>query len=262
MRQQARFGVATGSFPVEDAAGKHLRFSGYIKTKDITEGFAGLWWRADGEGHAVAFDNMQSTGPRGTTDWKEYALELDIPEEIRNINFGVLHPGNGAAWFDSLKVELDGEEYVNSDRYDFGFEGGTRKGFPYGGGQGYRVEIDKEVAHSGKQSLRIEDVGEPEPEKKPEVDPESILQDYERVLTHMEASRESYLSKSAAKEYDWAVQNARVVLQSGRPMERDRAMADNVAWILDHAPAGTKIVLWAHNGHVMKRNPMMGSWLW
>lgn len=30
---------------------------------------------------------------------------------------------------------------------------------------------------------------------------------------------------------------------------RDRAMADNVAWILDHEP-GDRLVLWAHNGHV------------
>ncbi len=30
---------------------------------------------------------------------------------------------------------------------------------------------------------------------------------------------------------------------------RDRSMADNVKWILDHNPKA-KIVLWAHNGHV------------
>jgi erythromycin esterase len=30
---------------------------------------------------------------------------------------------------------------------------------------------------------------------------------------------------------------------------RDRSMADNVKWILDHYPKA-KIVLWAHNGHV------------
>ena len=34
---------------------------------------------------------------------------------------------------------------------------------------------------------------------------------------------------------------------------RDQCMAENVAWILDHAPKGSKIVLWAHNGHVAKQ---------
>jgi erythromycin esterase len=32
-------------------------------------------------------------------------------------------------------------------------------------------------------------------------------------------------------------------------VSRDRSMADNVKWILDHNP-GAKVVLWAHNGHV------------
>src|SRR5687768_15977540 len=38
-------------------------------------------------------------------------------------------------------------------------------------------------------------------------------------------------------------------------------MADNVDWILDYAPAGSKIVLWAHNLHVSKRPGWMGKYL-
>jgi erythromycin esterase len=33
---------------------------------------------------------------------------------------------------------------------------------------------------------------------------------------------------------------------------RDRAMAENVKWILDQEPPGTRMMLWAHNGHVTK----------
>ena len=32
--------------------------------------------------------------------------------------------------------------------------------------------------------------------------------------------------------------------------ERDRAMADNIRWILEHEGPGTKMAVWAHNGHV------------
>src|SRR5215216_3686976 len=42
------FGVATATFPVTVAAGKTVRFSGYIKTEGVTTGYAGLWWRVDG----------------------------------------------------------------------------------------------------------------------------------------------------------------------------------------------------------------------
>jgi erythromycin esterase len=31
---------------------------------------------------------------------------------------------------------------------------------------------------------------------------------------------------------------------------RDAAMADNVDWILEHEPPGTRMILWAHNAHV------------
>lgn len=36
---------------------------------------------------------------------------------------------------------------------------------------------------------------------------------------------------------------------------RDRCMAENVKWILDHEGPTAKVVVWAHNGHVMRINP-------
>jgi len=60
---------------------------------------------------------------------------------------------------------------------------------------------------------------------------------------------------------EWAIQNARVVqqcMQMGANLMkpdaamalRDASMAANVKWILDQSK-GAKIVLWAHNWHVM-----------
>ena len=76
-----------------------------------------------------------------------------------------------------------------------------------------------------------------------------------RVLEHLEENRDRYLASTDALRVDWAIQNARVAFQGadirlagGR--SRDEDMADNVNWILDHSPPETKIVLWAHNGHV------------
>ncbi len=110
MASGAGFGVATGGFPVELARGKRVRYSGYIKTSGVTRGFAGLWWRVDGkDGQILAFDNMQSGGVTGTTDWQRYEIELPVAADAVNINFGALHTGDGTAWFDGLKVELDGK---------------------------------------------------------------------------------------------------------------------------------------------------------
>jgi hypothetical protein len=149
------FGVATASFPVNAAAGKHIKYSGYIRTEGVTEGWAGLWWRVDGEpGSAtLAFDNMQDRGATGTTPWTRYEINLDVPAGARNINFGVLHAGNGTAWFDTLRIELDGVPFTDNTSFDLDFESSGPRGF-YVGGRGYKVELDKEQAHSGKQCLR------------------------------------------------------------------------------------------------------------
>jgi erythromycin esterase len=57
---------------------------------------------------------------------------------------------------------------------------------------------------------------------------------------------------------DWAVarQHLRIVAQwmdmvaKGDPLARDRAMAENVQWILRHEGPGARVAVWAHNGHV------------
>ena len=64
------FGLAVGTFPKDAAAGKKIRYSGYIKTEGVTA-YAGLWWRVDGESGVLAFDNMSARGPKGTTDWQD-----------------------------------------------------------------------------------------------------------------------------------------------------------------------------------------------
>jgi hypothetical protein len=154
------FGVGRATFPVSVAAGKHLKYSGYIRTEDVTEGWAGLWWRVDGEpGYgALAFDNMHDRGARGTTPWLLYQIDLDIPAGAKNINFGVLHTGNGTAWFDTLRIELDGVPYTDTASFDLDFESSSPRGF-YTGGRGYRVELDRNLAHTGKQSLRSRMIG-------------------------------------------------------------------------------------------------------
>jgi|KBSMisStandDraft_5_1062788.scaffolds.fasta_scaffold48904_2 erythromycin esterase len=44
-------------------------------------------------------------------------------------------------------------------------------------------------------------------------------------------------------------------------LARDKAMAENVSWIRDHAPPGAKIALWAHNGHINAITNLMGGYL-
>lgn len=104
------FGVGTATFPLDQARGKRVRYTGMIRTEDVTDGYAGLWWRVDGEGHRniLAFDNMDGRGVTGTTGWTACEIELDVDTLAVNISFGVLLTGKGTAWFDDLEVELNG----------------------------------------------------------------------------------------------------------------------------------------------------------
>lgn len=89
-------------------AGKKITLSGYIKTENVTDGYAGLWMRID---PSVAFNNMSKNGVKGTTDWARYEITLDMnPEKTKQIVLGGLLVGKGKMWLDNLKVTIDGKD--------------------------------------------------------------------------------------------------------------------------------------------------------
>ena len=105
-----RFANVSQSFPVATAAGRKLHLTGYIRTENIRTGFAGFWMRVDGPGRRMlAFDNMGQRGPRGTTPWTRYEVELPVDSGAVGVFFGVIRSGDGTAWYDSLALEVVGD---------------------------------------------------------------------------------------------------------------------------------------------------------
>jgi C-terminal processing protease CtpA/Prc len=89
-------------------AGKKITLTGYIKTENVTDGYAGLWMRID---PSVAFDNMNKNGVKGTTDWTKYEITLEMnPEKTKQIVIGGLLVGKGKMWLDNLTVTIDGKD--------------------------------------------------------------------------------------------------------------------------------------------------------
>lgn len=88
--------------------GRKITLSGYIKTENVTDGYAGLWMRID---PSVAFDNMNARGIKGTTDWQKYEVTLDMnPDRTKQIVVGALLVGKGKMWIDELAVSIDGKD--------------------------------------------------------------------------------------------------------------------------------------------------------
>lgn len=262
------FGVATGSLPVKELRGKNIRYSGVIRTEDIRGGFAALWLRVDAkDGTVLAFDNMQDRGPRGTTGWAQYSIELPVADEAANINFGVLMPGNGTAWFDSLSFEVDGRPW-SPENADLTFDKDTLRGFATMPGV-YETVIDPKDAFEGQGALRIRRTGEdPQPVRRGPSAEERLAMARE-IEARIAGSLAKYTGSGIApRDAEWALYNARVTRQcaemfasgGGGFAVRDRSMAENALWIGDRFP-GEKVVLWAHNYHIAAIPPFMGHHL-
>ena len=88
--------------------------------------------------------------------------------------------------------------------------------------------------------------------------PEASKDSLDALLQRIDERREMYESRSSAKE--WRIARQEVVLlqqftrmyQEGVYTPRDEAMAENVMWIMEDHPPDTRVVLWAHNGHIQR----------
>ena len=103
----AGFGTLMQMCKAEEFYGKRVRMSAWIKSEKVT-GWAGLWMRVDGPvaSRSLAFDNMQSRPIKGTIEWSQHQVVLDVSPEARDIAFGILLDGPGTVWLDEIKFEV------------------------------------------------------------------------------------------------------------------------------------------------------------
>ena len=90
-----------------DCIGRKIRVSAHLRTQEVA-GWAGLWLRVDGWGYEVlAFDTMQMREPiKGTTDWQQYNVVVDVPEGSISTTFGLILDGAGQVWADDFTLEV------------------------------------------------------------------------------------------------------------------------------------------------------------
>ena len=99
-----------------DYDGKRMTLSGYIKTENVTNGYAGLWMWIN----PIALNNMQRNGITGTTDWKKSEITLAMnPGKTKRITLGGLLFGKGKMWLDDLQITIDGKDISEATLYEF-----------------------------------------------------------------------------------------------------------------------------------------------
>lgn len=89
--------------------GNTIKLEGFMKIKNVENGFAGLLLRIDGNGSSLAFNNMKNQKISGTKDWQKYTIMLNYPEGAESIFVAGILSGKGEAWFDDFTVTIDGK---------------------------------------------------------------------------------------------------------------------------------------------------------
>src|SRR6056297_1532119 len=99
-------------------SGKTIELEGYMKTKNVEEGFAGLLLSVVDNNQTLASSRMEEQNITGTNDWQKYSIKLDYPEKAENIFLGGLLTGNGEAWFDDFVLTIDGKNVQTLEERD------------------------------------------------------------------------------------------------------------------------------------------------
>jgi RNA polymerase sigma factor (sigma-70 family) len=102
---KGKFGGMMQSIAADAFQGQRVRLTGWIKTEDAAEG-GNLWMRVDGKepNKTLGFDNMANRAPKGTTDWQEHSIVLDVPPDSARLNYGFFVAGTGKMWVNGVTV--------------------------------------------------------------------------------------------------------------------------------------------------------------
>jgi hypothetical protein len=102
------WGSLTQGISAQNYRGQRIRFSARIRTENVTN-WAGLWMSVSRAGKTVGFYNSFDRPIKGTTDWQQRSVVLDVPTDADVIGFGVIDSGKGQVWIDSLSLEPVGQ---------------------------------------------------------------------------------------------------------------------------------------------------------
>ena len=103
------FGTLMQSFSASKYAGQRMRLSGSVKSDEVND-WAGLWMRVDVNARPFVIDNMENRAIKGSVDWHEYQIVLDVPKDATTVAFGILLSKSGMVWLNNVRFETVGTE--------------------------------------------------------------------------------------------------------------------------------------------------------
>lgn len=89
--------------------GKRLKVTASIRvTGSEPEARAQMWLRVDRPGGMGGFDNMGDR-PVSRSEWADYSITVEVADDARRVNLGLMTFGGATAWWDDVRWEVVGE---------------------------------------------------------------------------------------------------------------------------------------------------------
>ena len=101
------YGAVAQSLDAFGYAGKTARFSGWLRTREASEGGAVQTVTALMSGATLAHNFMEQAPVRGTTGWQRYTITLRIPAGTDRVEVGAMLQGKGSLWLDDVELQLE-----------------------------------------------------------------------------------------------------------------------------------------------------------
>jgi hypothetical protein len=76
-------------------AGKHIQFRVRLKAQDVKDVAQLRFWGENPSRERILFKSEKVTG---TYDWKDFAIEADVPSEVTLFNYGITFKNSGKLW--------------------------------------------------------------------------------------------------------------------------------------------------------------------
>jgi RNA polymerase sigma factor (sigma-70 family) len=86
--------------------GKRIRVTGWLKTRDVRGWASAFVIILGADFRHLQYDDMSDRPIRGTTDWQQYEIVTDLPNEPCIIYFGPDLYGPGELWADDFQIDL------------------------------------------------------------------------------------------------------------------------------------------------------------
>lgn len=166
IEQSADFGNVMTSVEPEKLRGKKIKFEGWAKLAENSEGQGRFWFRVDRKDKRVGFGNNSLDNPVTKDKWEKFSIEGRIDTNAEHVVFGCFLLGKGKLYVDNIKLYYQENDQwfefpvINSDFESEEISPEIDSELKWMGlGDGYDIQAQNQENYAGKRAVSIEYVG-------------------------------------------------------------------------------------------------------